>query len=382
MTKKTNFNSVFTKFLYETFPGDKSKQKDRNASQYSSQISESRFKLNPVFENQDYGVTVSEPPQRYDDHSLSRSSTMPQYPTVRDSSHGKKRYSIDSKLGDSSFLQQSSVDSQSLEKYSSQIISLEKDKRELMLDRKTWKKRCIRAETEQVTQASEFEEKARKLKERYDRDLEKLRLLHQERYETLSSQVAQLTQISEVYRRQLTQHGIEPRFLMDSNDDTLDEDREYIEYHYKKLGQKQNQDDELDSTVEYLIQALGYEFNGYRVDMCQNSIEQTKVYHELDRKLELATSIRKIRSRANQLVPKASNDVDSRAKILKPQRSYLHGGSIVEIPRIPSLVGLGRVSLGKAKGQQLFQKKSGQTRSITPRKSSTTTVIPRKKVFD
>ncbi|ORY04510.1 hypothetical protein K493DRAFT_296951 [Basidiobolus meristosporus CBS 931.73] len=271
MTRKTNFNSVLTKFLYETFPGDKSKQKER-------------FKLDPVFENRDYNHQAyleepadywasSEITPRHEQQMLSRSSTFPQPPTVRDSNHGKKRYSIDSKLEDPGFLQVSSASSQCLENYLNQIIYLEKDKRQLVLERKTWKKRCVRAETEQVTQALEFKgwtgfthaihQNVAKLKVRYDSDLAKLRLLHQQRCESLISEVNLLTQVSETYRNQLLDHGIEPRLV--SCEDTLDEDRRYIEERYRKLKSEPRQvlDDELDHTVEKLFQALTYELGNY-----------------------------------------------------------------------------------------------------------------------
>ncbi|KAK9763329.1 hypothetical protein K7432_010099 [Basidiobolus ranarum] len=398
MTKKPNFNSVFTKFLYETFPGDKSKPKDRNSTHemrdqdieglYYSRHHETRARMDPTLEysnNLPPNMLNSEIHRGYDDHFSSYSSssststtTTLSPPTVRD--HGSKRYSIDSKLRESELSHKPVVDAKCLETYLSQIIHLEKEKRQIMLDRKTWKKRCIRAETEQTTQALEFEDKAQRLKERYHLDLEKLRSLHQERCEDLSSQVAQLTQITQAYKNQLLEHGIEPTSLSSDNN-TLDEDRKFIEKRYKKVrqGRKQVQEEEqeLDPTVEYLIQALGYEFNSQRVEMCQDSLEQTKLQNELGRKLELVTSVRKIRTRAGRFEPKPSNNYEPRGAIAKEPKPFTH--SMLDdkkptwgVPRIPSLTGFGhtgsfgRASLSRANIQHMYyQPPRSQSRNLS-----------------
>ncbi|ORX85289.1 hypothetical protein K493DRAFT_360438 [Basidiobolus meristosporus CBS 931.73] len=156
-------------------------------------------------------------------------------------------------------------------------------------------------------------------------------------------------------------------YLFDTEHNPSDADRKYIESCYKRLrsGKKRDQEEQdahLDHTVEYLIQALGYEINNQRVEMYQDSLEQTRLHSKMKQKLELATSVRKIRSRAERFRSRPSNsDLKKDAltpKTPAPKDQPERGRPSAGAPRIPSLSGLGchesfgRSSLRRVKAQR------------------------------
>ncbi|ORX89971.1 hypothetical protein K493DRAFT_340288 [Basidiobolus meristosporus CBS 931.73] len=215
-------------------------------------------------------------------HSPLKSPTLTSYPTFNKlASHSKRRLTHDNTVEELAreMEQYYFQNNQKIESYIDQIATLEKQKRDAVLESKQWKKQCIYAENKLHSQELEFQEEMRNLSEQHQNDLDMIKGIHRKKCKQYGEIIKKLMATNEAFRAQLQEYGIVPvtanpeaEMLVETQE--WAEDREFIQQKLAAIEQRKlasKSEEEMAASIEYITLALGMELRQNQAARCQKA---------------------------------------------------------------------------------------------------------------
>ncbi|KAK9701236.1 hypothetical protein K7432_011810 [Basidiobolus ranarum] len=217
-------------------------------------------------------------------HSPLKSPTISSYPSfTKLPSHSKRRLTSDNTVEEiAREMEQYYVqNNQRIESYMDQIALLEKQKRDLVLESKQWKKKWIHAENRLHSQEMEHQEGIRNLNENHQKNLDGIKGIHRKKCKQYGEVIKKLMATNEAFRAQLQESGIAPATIT-SEAGSLVETQEWADDHAfikKKMAAIERRkrslqlEEDMAAGIEYITLALGVELRQVQVDKYQEITE-------------------------------------------------------------------------------------------------------------